>query len=219
MAIEIIVHPDESPRLIVIPETYNTATVQEIINAVRAWEDTPIGCSYPYLIDAVGKESLGGGLYVGITATLQNAQVQFIARNTVHASGTVTSGSAGRFVYDTGASFTGDGFSIGDTIFNTTSGAMNILLEVVSDTELRMQAIVGGSRQDWQTDDGYAIYDNEQCTITGGNIVAVDENGDDLSPIQKAPNVNVIIENSTSAAIISGEGGDGLTLGEFLALK
>lgn len=44
------------------------------------------------------------------------------------------------------------------------------------------------------------------CTISGGNLVAVDENGDSMCPIASSANVTVILAQSTSASLIEGTG-------------
>jgi len=46
------------------------------------------------------------------------------------------------------------------------------------------------------------------CTISGGNLIAVDENGDSMAPIEPSTNVSVIIAQSTSASLIEGSGAD-----------
>jgi len=46
------------------------------------------------------------------------------------------------------------------------------------------------------------------CTIRGGNLIAVDENGDSMTPIEPSTNVSVVISQSTSASLIEGTGAD-----------
>jgi hypothetical protein len=56
-----------------------------------------------------------------------------------------------------------------------------------------------------------------QCSVTGGNLVAVDVNGASLTtPIQPTAFTQVVVAQSTSAALIQGP--KGITLGQFLAL-
>ena len=81
MAIQ--VNPMVSPRIITIPATDGTEiSVQSLVTQIRIWEDTQINMSYPKLLSASGKEDLGGEVWVGITAKLENAKVMFEARGT-----------------------------------------------------------------------------------------------------------------------------------------
>ncbi len=77
------VNPIVSPRIITIPEADGVSiTIQSLVNQIRAWEDNQANLAYPRLLSAVGKEALGGGASVGITATLENTKLKFAARDT-----------------------------------------------------------------------------------------------------------------------------------------
>lgn len=196
----ITVRPDLSPRLVIVDLPDTELTVQQAVDLIRDWEDSMEGMSYPELIDAAGKEALGGGVEVGITATLQNAQIYFHARNTVHATGTATTAdSTGEVLTDSAGTFTTDGIVVGDTLFNTTTSAMATVVEVISNTQLRTLPLYGGSRQDWQLGDGYQVYLSEQCSLSGGNMVAVDDVGDPIAPVLSSPNTQVVRTASSSA--------------------
>lgn len=123
----IIVDPNVSPRIITVPSPATGISVQDLVDLARDWEDQPENLEYDSLLDATGKENLGGGVKVGITVTLQNAKLAFEAR-------------------------------------------------------------LGPS---------YA-----QCTVSGGNLVAVDALGNDTSPIQPTAYTQVVLAQSTSAALI-----------------
>lgn len=69
-----------SPRLLTIASPSSEISVQEIVDTCRYFEDSRLGIDYEYLIDAAGKEPLGGNVSVGITATLNNAYIAFEAR-------------------------------------------------------------------------------------------------------------------------------------------
>jgi len=69
-----------SPRLLTVAAPSTEVTVQDIVDTCRYFEDTSPGENYEYLIDAAGKEPLGGVTYVGITATFNNCQIAFEAR-------------------------------------------------------------------------------------------------------------------------------------------
>ena len=201
----ITVYPNESPRLVVVETPATSVTVQEIINLLREWEHDPENMSYDYLISAAGKEDLGGGVTVGITATLQNAQLQFEGRTTALSTGLVadSNDTTGQLFTDesSGVDFISDGVAVGDTIFNSTTGSMATVLEVVSENILRHQVLSGGSRADWQIGDTAAVYPNIECNITGGNLVAVDGVGASISPVFPSPNTSVVRTSSSSATL------------------
>jgi len=166
MAIDIRVYPELSPRIIEILEPTTSASVQEIVDAVRAWEDSWVGIAFPKLIDAAGKENLGGGVTVGITATLQNAQIAFQQRGGSDATGTITTGSTdGTTLEDTSATFITDSIISGDSIYNITDGSMTTVLEVISETELRTFALQGGSDNQWDISDSYRVWNKISISI------------------------------------------------------
>ncbi|KKU68583.1 MAG: hypothetical protein UX92_C0019G0018, partial [Candidatus Amesbacteria bacterium GW2011_GWA1_47_20] len=93
------------------------------------WEDEPSSLTYPILVKTFGKQTLGGGIFVGITAELQNAKVSFQAR------------------------------------------------------------------------DGTDTPPEVLCTISGGNLVALDANGASMNPIYPTAYTQVVIAQSSSATI------------------
>ncbi len=126
MAIQVA--PTVSPRIITVPEADgDSITIQSLVNQIRNWEDNQANLTYTKLLSASGKENLGSGTLVGITAKLENAKVKFADRG----SPTV-------------------------------------------------------------------------CTISGGNLVAVDSNGASIFPIETSTNVTVMLSQSSSATIASG---------------
>jgi hypothetical protein len=201
MSIDITVYPKLSPRVVVVDYPQTEASVQDIVNAVRAWEDTWEGQAYPYLIDAAGKEDLGGGTTVGITATFRNTQLRFAARPVPLSTGTVTTGSGtGQVLTDSGADFIADGIYVGCTAINETTNAMETVVSIdPGGTEIISFPLQAGTRQDWQIGDSYSVYPNELCNISGGNLVAVDDVGASIDPILQAPNVLVVRSSASSA--------------------
>ena len=80
----ISVDPIASPRIITVPEADgDSITVQTLVNQVRQWEQEPLNLSYTRLLSASGKEDLGGGALVGITAKLENTKLMFAARGSL----------------------------------------------------------------------------------------------------------------------------------------
>lgn len=69
-----------SPRIIEVASPSTEITVQDLVDTLRDAEDDLENMSYDQIISAAGKEELGGGVLVGITATLLNALLQFEAR-------------------------------------------------------------------------------------------------------------------------------------------
>jgi hypothetical protein len=120
------IDPQSSPRVITVLAPDTEITIQELVNLCRDWEDDVEGMPYSSLISAAGKENLGGGVKVGITATLLNAVIAFEAR----------------------------------------SGPSYI-----------------------------------QCRISGGNLVAIDEVGGDISPIFPTAFTQVLTTSSSSATL------------------
>jgi hypothetical protein len=71
-----------SPRIITVAAPSTEVTVQDLVDTLRNIEsDIDNGMQYDHLVNAAGKQELGGGVLVGITATLQNALVSFEARS------------------------------------------------------------------------------------------------------------------------------------------
>lgn len=68
---------DASPRIVTIAAPSTEATIQDIVDTLRVLEYEVRGMSEPKLIDATGKQPLGGGVNVGITCSLQNALIEF----------------------------------------------------------------------------------------------------------------------------------------------
>ena len=77
----ISVDPIASPRIITVPEADGVSiTIQSLVNQIREWEHEPLNLGYLKLLSASGKEDLGAGALVGITAKLENAKIKFAAR-------------------------------------------------------------------------------------------------------------------------------------------
>jgi len=203
-AFNYIVHSYLSPRIMEVL-TAKDITVQQIIDACREWEDTVVGLSYPYLIDAAGKEELGGGVTVGITATLKNTQIMFTTRSTPLDDGSGRTCDAndttGKQLYVDDANFVADGVAVGDTVFNKTTGAMAAITEVVDLHTLNHFELSGGSNADWTSGNEYIIYNNEECSVTGGNLVAVDDSDVAMSAFMPSPNVYLRTTSSSSATL------------------
>ena len=124
----ISVNPYISPRVVTILSPITDITIQDLTNQIKDWEDEPSNLSFPKLLLTFGKQTLGSGAFVGITAVLQNTKISFEAR----------------------------------------PGPTEVL-----------------------------------CTITAGNLVAIDINGANMNPIEPTAFTQVVIQQSTSPSIIT----------------
>lgn len=202
MAVSIVVYPHLSPRIVEVMAPTVTITAQELVDCIRAWEDSDAGMHYPYLLDASGKEALGGGVLVGITIQLQNAKVAFQQRPVDDSTGTATSNDAlGEVLTDSSGTFITDGILPGDSILNRTDLGMTTVLSVGSETQLTHFPLEGGSLNTWTIGDSYRVWNKIQCEISGGNLVAVDENGDVMSPLLPTAETYVVKSAASSATI------------------
>lgn len=205
MAHALKVYPQLSPRIIEVLDPTTDITVQEIVDAIRAWEDSVEGQYYPYLIDAAGKEQLGGGVTVGITATLKNARLMFTGRTTPLDDGVGRTcdltDADGTHLYVDDADFISAGIYPGCTVHNETTGDMGAVTEVTDANNLQMFRLTGTGSGSWTSGDSYIIYENVQCNITGGNLVAVDDVGAELPSVFQSPNVQVVRSSSSSATL------------------
>ena len=131
-----------SPRIITVPAPLTEISVQDLHDTLTDIEDDlHNGMQYDRLIRSAGKEPLGGGVAVGITATLLNAKLAFAAR--------------------AGPSFI-------------------------------------------------------QCIVSGGNLVAVDDVGANIDPIEPTAFTQIVAAASSSATSLDI---GALTLSQFIALK
>jgi len=124
---------DKSPRIITVASPAVNIEVQDLVDTLRFLEAEQVNMTYPALVRAAGKDNLGTG-YVGITATLQDAQLAFEDRS--------------------GPSYT-------------------------------------------------------QCSVTGGNLVAMDTNGFNITPIYPTDFTQVVVFQSTSPTLVIASGATG----------
>lgn len=116
---------DKINRIITVKAPATEITCQELINAIRDWEDELENMDMPKIADASGKDYLGGGLYTAITVKLLGWKLKFEERPT------------------------------------------------------------------------YTM-----CVVRGGNLLAVDDQGNYVNPIAPSENVTVVIAQSTAASLI-----------------
>ena len=208
MAINIKVYPYLSPRIVEILSPTVEASVQEIVDAIRAYEDTVIGQHYDFIISASGKEDLDGGVFVGITAQLQNAQIAFQQRGIFDSSGTVTTvDPSGEILIDSAGSFITDGIQPGDSVINKTDNSMSTVIRVDSEIQLTHFALEGGTDNDWDSADAYLVWNKIKCEVVGGNLVAIDDVGGKIDAILPTALTFVLKSSASSATIVEVGGG------------
>lgn len=192
-----------SPRRIVMDAPSLSITMQDLVDTLREIEDDlPLGMSNPRLLDASGKEPLGGGVSVGITVALQNAVFEAEARNVAAESGTHTGSTSTTQLIDSAADFVAAGVERGSLIINFTDQSIVDVLEVVDANTLNIRgSLTGGTDNDFDNGDAYKVYNHVQVQVFGGNMTSVDDLGADIDPISPSAFVQVVRTSSSSATI------------------
>lgn len=197
---DISVRWDLSPRIITVAAPSTEVTIQDLHDTLRDLEDEPANMIYPSIISSAGKEELGGGVLVGLTATLLDAKLQFEGRPTPFiVEESATAGSVSETLIDSLATFESDGVLIGDIIYNITQNAYGEVANVISETEL--QTTVLSNSASWNNGDQYNIWHVIQCNVLGGNLVAEDSLGSALDPIFPSSFTQVVRTSSSSATL------------------
>ena len=196
-----------SPRVVEVAAPSTELTVQDLVDTLRISEEGfAEGLAFDKLIDAAGKEDLGGGVLVGITANLQDAQVSFEARRTPAETGTVTTGSGAgtnglQTFEDAAADFVTAGVARGSLVINFTDNSIADVYEVVNATTLTTRTLVNGSGNTYDVADDYQVFNIIQCNISGGNLVAEDDLGAQLSPVIPTAFTQIVRTASSSATL------------------
>ncbi len=71
---------EQSPRIITVLAPSTALSMQDLVDSLRWLEAQTEAMDNPSIVDASGKENLGGGTKVGLTVKLLNAKVAFEAR-------------------------------------------------------------------------------------------------------------------------------------------
>ena len=196
-----------SPRVVEVSSPSTELVLQDLIDTLRVSEQGfTQGLSFDKLIDAAGKENLGGGVLVGITASLQDAQVSFEARRTPAETGTITTASGAglnglQTFVDTSADFITAGISRGSLVINFTDNSIADVYEVVDVNTLTVRTLVNGSDNEFQLGDAYQVFNIVQCNISGGNLVAEDENDVQISSVVPTAFTQIVRTASSSATL------------------
>ena len=200
---DITVNFDLDPRLVSVAAPSVEVTIQDLHDTLRAIEDDLTSTLFEDLISSAGKESLGGGVEVGITSTLQNAQLSFAARTTSVSNGTSTSTGSATILTDTSATFEDDGVVPGASLFNYPDESVATVLQVLNQTQLLHEPLLDGVTDLWTATDRYKVWNEIQVNVDGGNLVAVDRVGDDLDPIFPTFATQVVRTASSSSTRVN----------------
>jgi len=199
-----------SPRIITIADPSVTVTVQDLYDTLADQQALIQNIDDLILIKAAGKAALGGSKFTGVTVTLQDCQIAFEERTTPVDTGTATTANAaGTTLIDSAATFQTTGILKGDIIVNFTDQSMASVLTIDSELQITHTVLSGGTDNDWDVPDAYGIYRVAVCTVTDGDLVAIDSGASALDPIFPTFGTRVTIELSTSPALITTAGGAG----------
>lgn len=195
-----------SPRVFEVQAPATEFIMQDVVDTARKLEDSFSGMAFEKLINASGKEDLGGGVKVGITVAMQNMLLAFAGRTTPAQTGTVTSnpGSpvAGRDSFiDTAATFVTNNVARGSLVINFTDQSIAEVVSVDSETQLTTKVLVNGIGNTYDVADVYHVFNIVQVSASGGNLVAVDDLGSTISPILPTAFTQVILTSSSSATL------------------
>jgi hypothetical protein len=193
-----------SPRVIVVEAPSTTISLQDLVDTIRGLQEPILDAlDDKRLIDAGGKEELGGGSLVNITVTLQNAQLAFeqrpiVAESGVTTSGQTTDGLPGKILTSTSSDFDAADIQPGDVAINFTDNSVATVIEKISSTQVKTYELQGGSDNTWESGDSFGIWHSVECNLQSGNLVAVDENGDPIPALLSTAFTTVSKESSAS---------------------
>lgn len=199
---DVTVDWNRSPRIILVEDPSDEISAQDLLDTCKYHEDLPPNIDDEHLVNASGKENLGGGVSVGITLELQNSIVAFEQRTTSDESGTATTAdSTGTSLIDTAATFQTNLITPGATIINFTDQSVTTVIEVISETEIDCYPLEDGTDNQWEIGDFYKIFNVDQCEISGGNVVAVDDLGAESDAAMPTAFTHLIRTSSSSATL------------------
>lgn len=196
---DVEVHWDKSPRIVHVEAPSTTISVQDIVDTLRQLEAEIGALDDDSIIDAFGRQDLGSGRSVGVTAVLQNARLFFEDRNDILRTATVTATSPNQII-DSAADFIALGVKVGDMVGNLATSNGATVLAVINSTTLEVHSIAGG----FTTGQAYRVWAVTTCTVTGGNLLAVDANGDPMNPIVGGTFTHAQLSSATEAALVDG---------------
>ena len=191
-----------SPRIIVIPVAETDVSLTDLQDTLQDLEDDSQGMPFPKLRSMTGGQELDASTNVGFTMQLQNAQLIWQTNNTVLDSGTVTTPDTnGLILIDSTALFITNGVQPGDMLLNITDNSQATILSVVSETQLQIDGLIGGTDNQFDNVDTYSVFDWQLRRLIGGNLVAVNDSGTSISPVINSFGNSFDRTSSSSATI------------------
>ena len=180
---DISIRYDLSPRLAEVEPGSNEISVQDSHDTLTGIQDSVEGSEFPDLVDTAGGETLGGGVFVGLTTTLEDVQYA-PAATSPRTSGTVTTGDAtGITLIDSGATFITSSVVRGDWVINFSDQSVSEILSVDSETQLTTRGLRDGTGNTFDVSDAYKVWEVDQFKLDGGNFVAVDSLDAPIEPL------------------------------------
>ena len=156
--------------------------MQDSHDTLTRIQDTEEGAQFSDLVSSAGGETLSATTKVGLTSTLENLQYA-AARTSPRSIGTATATDAlGITLTDSGASFVSDGVVRGDWIINFTDQSVTEVL-TVTETAIVSRGLSDGTANTFTTGDSYKVWEVAEFGLDGGNFVAEDEFGAEISPL------------------------------------
>lgn len=203
---DLLVEYNSDPRVVEIAEPSAEIIMQDLVDTLRDAEYSFQGMTFKKLINASGKEDLGGGVRVGITVAMQNLLLAFAGRTTPAETGTVTSnpGSpiAGRDTFvDTAADFVAANVQRGSLVINFTDQSIADVVSVDGTDTLTTKTLVNGIGNTYDTNDVYHVFNIVQVSATGGNLTAVDALQATIAAILPTAFTQVVLTSSASATL------------------
>jgi hypothetical protein len=183
--------------------------VQDYVDTTRPFESSFVAMSHAFLISAAGKDDLGGGKLVEITMSEKDLKLAFEARTTPAETGTVTTPSGaptlqGEITFvDSAATFITNGVARGSLVVNFTDQSIADVVSVDSETSLTTKTLVNGIGNTFDAADVYHVFNVEQMTVQGGNVVAVDDLDVASNAILPTAFSQVVLTLSTSGTIFN----------------
>lgn len=194
-------------RIFTVDSPSTALTAQDLHDSATNLEQQPTNLDDEKVIDSAGKEDLGGGTSVGQTSTLRTLRVAFDSGILQPSEGAVTTpDSTGITLTDSGANFTSEGVVPGDTVINMTDKSAGTVITVGTVSLTLLRALRGGSDNQWDSSDEYAVFTNVQMELSGGNVVGTDGNGDSQEVIFPTAFTQVIRTSASSATLSEGSG-------------
>lgn len=202
---DITIEWPRSPRIVSVAAPSTEVTLQDLVDTLRGIEDQLDQLDDFHILNADGRQDLGGGDEVGITLELQNAVLQFEDRTVPDSTGSITTGDVnGETLIDIGADFVADAILAGAIVYNENDGSLASVIEVVNLTTLITRPLTNGADDQYDISDTYRVHNVIACVVKGGNLVAVDAVGDPADPLRSSLHTRISAEKATSAALVGG---------------